>query len=191
MKIVQFYFIWYTNTPLWPNGPADKPVLCNACGSRYKTRGHLDNYLPKNVHPQPHHKKFKNVNSGGSNLNVEPELESGNQLLNHVSPRSTTNGDSDKLTLDVHHISPQDFGKKIPSKKRSPMVYKRMIPMEKFQKQLVKLYKSERQPEESVLVDNMMNFIPENEIGLGTILLKTNDDDASSTDKCGSSTSAP
>ena len=63
--------------------------------------------------------------------------------------------------------------------------------MEKFQKQLVKLYKSERQPEESVLVDNMMNFIPENEIGLGTILLKTNDDDASSTDKCGSSTSAP
>ena len=28
-------------------------------------------------------------------------------------------------------------------------------------------------------------------VGLGTILLKTNDDDASSTDKCGSSTSAP
>ncbi|KAH1232406.1 GATA transcription factor 26 [Glycine max] len=164
-------------TPLWRNGPVDKPVLCNACGTRYK-KGDLDNYLPKNVHPQLHHNNFKNVN-GESHFNAEESLS------NHIPPITTSNGDNYKSSSDVHHISAQgginsDFEKKIPSRKRSSVVYKPMTPMEKFQKQLLSLYRSERQPEESLLVDNVNNFIPENEIGLGAILLKT--DDAASTD---------
>nr|XP_018680989.1 PREDICTED: GATA transcription factor 27-like isoform X2 [Musa acuminata subsp. malaccensis] len=35
-----------TSTPLWRNGPPDKPVLCNACGSRWRTKGSLTNYTP-------------------------------------------------------------------------------------------------------------------------------------------------
>ncbi|KAJ0964324.1 hypothetical protein J5N97_029446 [Dioscorea zingiberensis] len=35
-----------TSTPLWRNGPDDKPVLCNACGSRWRTKGTLENYVP-------------------------------------------------------------------------------------------------------------------------------------------------
>ncbi|KAF7004948.1 hypothetical protein CFC21_020110 [Triticum aestivum] len=35
-----------TSTPLWRNGPPDKPVLCNACGSRWRIRGTLVNYTP-------------------------------------------------------------------------------------------------------------------------------------------------
>eukprot|EP00271_Cylindrocystis_brebissonii_P019283 TRINITY_DN581_c0_g1_i2.p1 TRINITY_DN581_c0_g1~~TRINITY_DN581_c0_g1_i2.p1 ORF type:complete len:1027 (-),score=136.96 TRINITY_DN581_c0_g1_i2:1988-5068(-) len=35
-----------STTPLWRNGPPDKPVLCNACGSRWRTRGTLHNYMP-------------------------------------------------------------------------------------------------------------------------------------------------
>ncbi|XP_066348678.1 GATA transcription factor 26-like [Miscanthus floridulus] len=35
-----------TSTPLWRNGPPDKPVLCNACGSRWRTKGSLANYTP-------------------------------------------------------------------------------------------------------------------------------------------------
>ncbi|XP_058097224.1 GATA transcription factor 26-like [Magnolia sinica] len=35
-----------TNTPLWRNGPPGKPVLCNACGSRWRTKGSLSNYAP-------------------------------------------------------------------------------------------------------------------------------------------------
>ncbi|XP_042510791.1 GATA transcription factor 26-like isoform X2 [Macadamia integrifolia] len=35
-----------TCTPLWRNGPPGKPVLCNACGSRWRTRGTLTNYTP-------------------------------------------------------------------------------------------------------------------------------------------------
>lgn len=34
------------DTPLWRNGPPGKPVLCNACGSRWRTKGTLANYAP-------------------------------------------------------------------------------------------------------------------------------------------------
>lgn len=37
-------------TPLWRNGPQEKPVLCNACGSRWRIRGTLENYIPKRGH---------------------------------------------------------------------------------------------------------------------------------------------
>ncbi|KAI3813917.1 hypothetical protein L1987_18652 [Smallanthus sonchifolius] len=33
-------------TPLWRNGPPDKPVLCNACWPRLRTKGSLVNYTP-------------------------------------------------------------------------------------------------------------------------------------------------
>lgn len=35
-----------TSTPLWRNGPPEKPVLCNACGSRWRTKGSLAHYTP-------------------------------------------------------------------------------------------------------------------------------------------------
>ncbi|CAA0838079.1 GATA transcription factor 26 [Striga hermonthica] len=40
------YHCGVTSTPLWRNGPPDKPVLCNACGSRWRTKGTLENYTP-------------------------------------------------------------------------------------------------------------------------------------------------
>ncbi|XP_059657660.1 GATA transcription factor 26-like isoform X2 [Cornus florida] len=40
------YHCGVTSTPLWRNGPPDKPVLCNACGSRWRTKGTLANYTP-------------------------------------------------------------------------------------------------------------------------------------------------
>ncbi|XP_058732757.1 uncharacterized protein LOC131604329 [Vicia villosa] len=73
---------------------------------------------------------------------------------------------------------------KIPTKKRSPVVYVRMksarlTPMEKFWKQLlnelneheVKLSESSSEEEDILLFDNKNNFIADNEIGLGCILL--------------------
>lgn len=36
-----------TDTPLWRIGPPEKPVLCNACGSRWRIWGNLDDYTPK------------------------------------------------------------------------------------------------------------------------------------------------
>ncbi|CAH9114134.1 unnamed protein product, partial [Cuscuta europaea] len=40
------YHCGITSTPLWRNGPPEKPVLCNACGSRWRTKGTLANYTP-------------------------------------------------------------------------------------------------------------------------------------------------
>ncbi|CAM8946469.1 unnamed protein product [Rhodiola kirilowii] len=41
------------STPLWRNGPPDKPVLCNACGSRWRTKGSLTNYAPLHARMEP------------------------------------------------------------------------------------------------------------------------------------------
>ncbi|TXG53916.1 hypothetical protein EZV62_019172 [Acer yangbiense] len=49
-------------TPLWRNGPPEKPVLCNACGSRYRLRGTLLNYTPKHLMVIPPSNKSKNRN---------------------------------------------------------------------------------------------------------------------------------
>jgi len=35
-----------TSTPLWRKGPPDRPVLCNACGTRWKVKGTLEGYVP-------------------------------------------------------------------------------------------------------------------------------------------------
>lgn len=40
-------------TPLWRNGPPEKPVLCNACGSRWRTKGTLVNYTPLHARAEP------------------------------------------------------------------------------------------------------------------------------------------
>ncbi|CAN8267198.1 unnamed protein product [Cochlearia groenlandica] len=40
------YHCGVTSTPLWRNGPPEKPVLCNACGSRWRIKGTLLHYRP-------------------------------------------------------------------------------------------------------------------------------------------------
>ncbi|XP_019190952.1 PREDICTED: GATA transcription factor 26-like isoform X3 [Ipomoea nil] len=47
------YHCGVTNTPLWRNGPPEKPVLCNACGSRWRTKGTLANYTPLHARAEP------------------------------------------------------------------------------------------------------------------------------------------
>ncbi|KAB2622816.1 GATA transcription factor 26-like [Pyrus ussuriensis x Pyrus communis] len=47
------YHCGVTSTPLWRNGPPDKPVLCNACGSRWRTKGTLVNYTPLHARAEP------------------------------------------------------------------------------------------------------------------------------------------
>ncbi|XP_017434864.1 GATA transcription factor 26 [Vigna angularis] len=128
----------------------EKPVLCNACGSRYKLKGHLDNYLPKH---------YKNYGE------------------NHLSVEVSEHGNSNESNPDFHFISEQDFGNNVPTRKRSKVVYREMTPLEEFRKQLLSLYRSEKQPkerspEEDILLDNVNGFIPSSEIGLGVVLLR-------------------
>ncbi|ESW31592.1 hypothetical protein PHAVU_002G250800 [Phaseolus vulgaris] len=126
-------------TPLWRNGPEDKPVLCNACGSRYKKRGSLglEDYLPKNFQPQ-YFGKYKDL----------------------------------KVDKSAHLWST-----KIPTRKRSEVVYKEITPLERFHIRLLQMSKNYRNPTESpseevLLLNNVNNFIPCNEIGIGCVILK-------------------
>ncbi|KAF1867662.1 hypothetical protein Lal_00050095 [Lupinus albus] len=47
IRFLEATFVERDNTPLWRHGPKDKPILCNACGTRYKLKGTLENYLPR------------------------------------------------------------------------------------------------------------------------------------------------
>lgn len=47
------YHCGVTSTPLWRNGPPEKPILCNACGSRWRTKGTLANYTPLHARSEP------------------------------------------------------------------------------------------------------------------------------------------
>ncbi|KAL3360339.1 hypothetical protein AABB24_013658 [Solanum stoloniferum] len=61
------YHCGVTSTPLWRNGPPEKPILCNACGSRWRTKGTLANYTPLHARAEPcdfeEHRasRFKNI----------------------------------------------------------------------------------------------------------------------------------
>ncbi|CAN4097785.1 unnamed protein product [Withania somnifera] len=46
------YHCGVTSTPLWRNGPPEKPILCNACGSRWRTKGTLARYTPLHARPE-------------------------------------------------------------------------------------------------------------------------------------------
>ncbi|KAK8471449.1 hypothetical protein PHAVU_003G224500 [Phaseolus vulgaris] len=64
-------------TPLWRNGPPEKPVLCNACGSRWRTKGTLANYTPLHARAENvdyEDQKVSRVKSISLNKNKEVKL---------------------------------------------------------------------------------------------------------------------
>ncbi|GAA0168302.1 hypothetical protein LIER_23050 [Lithospermum erythrorhizon] len=70
------YHCGVTSTPLWRNGPPEKPVLCNACGSRWRTKGTLANYTPLHSRAEPddlvHHRssRMKNISIKSKDENI-------------------------------------------------------------------------------------------------------------------------
>ncbi|KAI4338437.1 hypothetical protein MLD38_023497 [Melastoma candidum] len=70
------------STPLWRNGPPEKPVLCNACGSRWRTKGSLVNYTPLHcriesvIHEE---REFSEVRSMSSNKDKDVKLHNRKQ----------------------------------------------------------------------------------------------------------------
>ncbi|KAK4364484.1 hypothetical protein RND71_015842 [Anisodus tanguticus] len=91
------YHCGVTNTPLWRNGPPEKPILCNACGSRWRTKGTLANYIPLHARAEPDDledyrvSRFKNFpvknkevkmlkrkkNHDNSEIGIHPEYNQG------------------------------------------------------------------------------------------------------------------
>ncbi|XP_028762618.1 GATA transcription factor 26 [Neltuma alba] len=76
------YHCGVTSTPLWRNGPPEKPVLCNACGSRWRTKGTLANYTPLHARTETddcEDQRFSRVKSISLNKNKEVKLSKRKQ----------------------------------------------------------------------------------------------------------------
>ncbi|XP_061354823.1 GATA transcription factor 26-like isoform X2 [Gastrolobium bilobum] len=83
------YHCGVTSTPLWRNGPPEKPVLCNACGSRWRTKGTLANYTPLHARAETVDYEDQSVSRVKSiSLNKSKEVKFVKQKLNHDNAAS-------------------------------------------------------------------------------------------------------
>lgn len=76
-----------TGTPLWRNGPPEKPVLCNACGSRWRTKGTLANYTPLHARAETddyEDQRASRLKSISVNKNKEVKLSKRKQNQDYV-----------------------------------------------------------------------------------------------------------
>ncbi|URE04277.1 GATA transcription factor 26 [Musa troglodytarum] len=100
-----------TSTPLWRNGPPEKPVLCNACGSRWRTKGSLTNYVPlhareafdsdelkvpkvKNISFKPKEHKLQKKKQSNNILESECEIQYCDQNFHKIAEGDTSNRSS-------------------------------------------------------------------------------------------------
>ncbi|XP_054809477.1 GATA transcription factor 26-like isoform X2 [Prosopis cineraria] len=71
-------------TPLWRNGPPEKPVLCNACGSRWRTKGTLANYTPLHARTETDDYEDQRLSRARNiTLNKNKEVKLLKRKLNH------------------------------------------------------------------------------------------------------------
>lgn len=99
-------FNFETATPLWRNGPPEKPVLCNACGSRWRTKGSLTNYTPlharelidseefkvtkvKSLSFKPKEKKLQKIKQSDADVENEHEMPYSDQNFRKILERDT------------------------------------------------------------------------------------------------------
>ncbi|GLT96915.1 hypothetical protein SLE2022_145060 [Rubroshorea leprosula] len=170
------------STPLWRNGPPDKPVLCNACGSRYRLRKSLDNYTPRNAQAI-RRKRTIPIIPRPKVIIEEENLSSNNTCYSFGSDGSTSiikssaESFSNETFCLTRQIEPSTnfWDSQIPSRKRREVVNNNGLSfdIETLQNDLYNLQKGEDQTHEDVLIyEKNMLLIPPTEIGLGSILLK-------------------
>ncbi|KAK8699187.1 hypothetical protein V6N13_115281 [Hibiscus sabdariffa] len=171
-----------SSTPLWRNGPPEKPVLCNACGSRYRIGKPLENYTPKlcNIDAKRKRKQMteSTVTKNGSNSS------SGHGRYYASSESSTSHYPNCVIVKqevpDDHPVENLESSWKNHSKKRSKVVYSsNLTTIQQLQKDLHGVLRDEFNgtiESEDVLIYNLNHNrlqFPPIEIGLGAILLKS------------------
>ncbi|EYU17880.1 hypothetical protein ABFS82_05G078200 [Erythranthe guttata] len=154
------YHCGVTSTPLWRNGPPEKPVLCNACGSRWRTKGTLVNYTPLHARAEPEdlddyrvksfsvknkEEKFlkrkynnNNNNNNNNNISITEYPAEYNQNQNHhgfrkVFDEDTSNRSSSGSAISISNS--EQYGNADASELTGPsqqgVVWERMVPSRK------------------------------------------------------------
>ncbi|KAI5356161.1 hypothetical protein L3X38_009056 [Prunus dulcis] len=163
----------------------EKPVLCNACGSRYRMRGTLENYTPKHVHYlQRNRSRPNNVHHVAvpteNNLTIEDDVIDLTNVEDDDGSSSKHNADIENQIQEEYagdDAEPHIFKSHIPSKKRSEVP---ISAIESLRRDLLNVlnsveFSNPSESAEDVLIYNNANNHPSisvHEIGLGAILLK-------------------
>ncbi|XP_047306535.1 GATA transcription factor 27-like [Impatiens glandulifera] len=165
-------------TPLWRNGPPEKPVLCNACGSRWRLWKTLTDYIPQHAMPTAMHlPKSRQRNS--QKLKTEAKIEKREpfsaNLEEEIGNRSVSG--SDTIIVD-NCIDEGNWHTSIPRQKRSVLDQYTISSADWLQRKFCDML---RDPEFSKLSEeqDQLLFFPDkglssNEIGLGCMRLQSN-----------------
>ncbi|XP_039128054.1 GATA transcription factor 26-like [Dioscorea cayenensis subsp. rotundata] len=185
-----------TRTPLWRNGPAHKPVLCNACGSRWRTKGTLENYVPQHareltdqVEPKVSKEKITPLKNNLQRVqkrkleNVIPETEE-TVALNVQNFRKVLDEDAGYQSISgtatscsesrIHDIidlraSAQFCGWNVPSRKRSYIHRTRSSPLARLQKDLYSIFSAQGSSSTSMASDGDLLYGTKTQTQSGSI----------------------
>uniref|UniRef100_A0A1D1Y7R6 GATA transcription factor 26 n=1 Tax=Anthurium amnicola TaxID=1678845 RepID=A0A1D1Y7R6_9ARAE len=164
------YHCGVTSTPLWRNGPPEKPVLCNACGSRWRTKGTLTNYMPLHIREpidaeelkvpmiKPKEQKLHKKRQREYNIEAEQKQEimdsdcSFWKVLEEDTNNRSTSGSAISYSESCSHFGGTDasdltgsgqshvWDSLVPSRKRTCITRPRPSPIEKLMKDLYILH---------------------------------------------------
>eukprot|EP00261_Vitis_vinifera_P037690 XP_019078933.1 PREDICTED: GATA transcription factor 27 [Vitis vinifera] len=173
------YHCGIEKTPLWRNGPPEKPVLCNACGSRWRIRGTLEDYIPKHaLAVMTSHARDRTQNPHQHKLPLERTFVSHPNIMVHNESHSDTKENA--IRYDDPYSSgsipcSNNWNSNVPSRKRSLVQYRNLTFVEKLQKDLYDILQNEEPTTLSECPDGNLIYYENSgnpEIGLGVLLLK-------------------
>ncbi|KAM3377640.1 GATA transcription factor 26-like [Capsicum galapagoense] len=140
-----------TGTPLWRPGPPEKPVLCNACGSRWWTKGTLDDYVPKHGNRKTQSNQLPSEMKTHLLAHEDQKLEVGLEVsgqegssasleeeMNNISSLGSAGLPSDNCMQmeETNDKDPLWNPESVPRRKRSELRQLILSPVERLQRQL-------------------------------------------------------
>ncbi|KAL8150914.1 hypothetical protein V2J09_020722 [Rumex salicifolius] len=182
------YHCGVTSTPLWRNGPPEKPILCNACGSRWRIKGTLSNYTPLHFRAKEDVKmKKRKLNSHNSVVKkyafkanyredfLKMKYEDTGNLSSSSSAVSNSERDASNSTVPSQSFAME---LQVPSKKRKCVTHTNSsCPVEKLIKDLHAIMHEHESSclswfsEEDLLLESNEPMVSV-EIGHGSVLIK-------------------
>ncbi|KAK6805719.1 hypothetical protein RDI58_003504 [Solanum bulbocastanum] len=183
--------LWHQiETILWRNGPPEKPVLCNACGSRWRVRRTLDGYIPRHGNIEiESYQRPSDMKPARDEKKLEVGIEVSGQdgssacleeEMNNISSLGSAGSSSDNCMqmeeTNEAYKDPLWNPDSVPRRKRSERRKHILSPVERLQRQLHNIlqepdFENISADDENIVIYARNKYIPPNEIGLGAKLL--------------------